>query len=129
LFQVCWNFYAGLRHYKNKEVIKDMCFVSVIKRIAPFLLTFSVGLLIASFFVTVSAPNFQLRRGFSRHREMDRQMRMENDRLREENNRLKNRLTDMEKRDWVLDHDLDVPPPPPPVPPTMPMKTVPSRAR
>ena len=103
-----------------------MCFLSIIKRVAPFLLTFAVGLFIASFFVTVAAPNFQIRRGFSRHREMDRQMRMENDRLREENNRLKNRLAEMEKRDWVLERDLDVPPPPPP---TMPMKSVPSKSR
>ena len=102
---------------------------SLVKRIAPFFLTFAVGLFIASFFVTVAAPNFQFRRGFSRHREMDRQMRMENDRLRQENNRLKNRLAETEKRDWVFENDLDVPPPPPPVAPVMPMKTVPSKSR
>ena len=105
-----------------------MNFLSFIKRIAPFFMTFAVGLFIASFFVTVAAPNFEFRRGFSRHREMDRQMRMENDRLREENNRLKNRLAEMEKRDWVLEPSFDVPPPPP-VAPVMPMRTVPSKAR
>jgi hypothetical protein len=105
-----------------------MKFISLVKRVAPFFLTFAVGLFIASFFVTVAAPNFQFRRGFNRHRQMDRQMQMENQQLREENNRLKNRLAEAEKRDWVLESDLDVPPPPP-VPPTMPMKTVPYKSR
>jgi len=105
-----------------------MNFISLVKRVAPFFLTFAVGLFIASFFVTVAAPNFQFRRGFNRHRQMDRQMQLENQQLREENNRLKNRLAEAEKSDWVLESDLDVPPPPP-VPPTMPMKTVPYKAR
>ncbi len=119
-----------------------MCGVkSVVKRIAPFFITFAVGLFIASFFVSVAAPNFQFRRGFNKHREMDRQMQSENQRLRDENERLRNRLADMEKRDWVLDSDLDVPPPPigpktaPKVNmdvneiPTLPMKTVASKQR
>lgn len=109
-----------------------MCFKSVVKRIAPFLLTFSIGLLIASFFVTVAAPNFQFRRsGFKRHREYDREREMRLSDLERENNCLKKRMADMEKqRDWVLESDLDVPPPPPaPVAPTMSMKSVPSRAR
>lgn len=117
------------------------CVKSVIKRIAPFFLTFAVGLFIASFFVSVAAPNFQFRRGFNKHREMDRQMQSENQRLRDENDRLRNRLAEMEKRDWVLDSDIEVPPPPI-VPktapkmnidvneiPTLPMKTVPSKSR
>ncbi len=108
-----------------------MCVKSVIKRVAPFLLTFAVGLFIASFFVSVAAPNFQFRRGgFNRHREMDRQMRLENDRLRQENERLKNRLNEIEKRDWVLNDNIDLPvPPPPPVVPSMPMKAVPAKSR
>lgn len=107
-----------------------MNFMSFVKRIAPFVLTFALGLFIASFFVTVAAPNFQFRRGPHRHREMDRQMRQENERLRGENERLRNRLNEMERRDWVIEPDFDVAvPPPPPVAPTMPMKTVPSKAR
>lgn len=107
-----------------------MCFKSVIKRVAPFLLTFSVGLLIASFFVTVAAPNFQFKRGFKRHKQYDAEREMRINDLERENNYLKKRLAEMEKqRDWVLDNDLDVPPPPPPVAPTMPMKSVPSRTR
>jgi cell shape-determining protein MreC len=106
-----------------------MKFISLVKRVAPFFLTFAVGLFIASFFVTVAAPNFQFRRGFNRHQQYHRRIESENQQLREENNRLKNRLAEAEKRDWVLESDLDVPPPAPPVPPTMPMKTVPYKAR
>jgi hypothetical protein len=109
-----------------------MNFVSLIKRVAPFALTFAVGLFIASFFVTVAAPNFQFRRGFNRHQQYHRRIESENQRLREENNRLRNRLAEMEKRaDWVLENEFDVPPPPPapPVAPVMPMKTVPQKAR
>jgi len=106
-----------------------MNFISLVKRVAPFFLTFAVGLFIASFFVTVAAPNFKFKRnGFSKHREYHRRIESENQQLREENNRLKTRLAEAEKRDWVLDRDLDVPPPPP-VAPTMPMKTVPYKAR
>ena len=107
-----------------------MNFISLVKRVAPFFLTFAVGLFIASFFVTVAAPNLQFRRGFNRHQQYHRRIESENQQLREENNRLRNRLAEAEKRDWVLESDLDVPPPPaPPVAPTMPMKTVPYKAR
>jgi hypothetical protein len=103
------------------------CGKSIIKRVAPFFLTFAVGLFIASFFVTVAAPSFQFRRGFNRHREEDRQIRLENERLRQDNDRLTQRLNEIERRDWVLSPEIDVPPPP--VAPTMPMKTVPYKAR
>ena len=39
-----------------------MCCKGFFKRIVPFFLTFAVGLFIASFFVTIAAPNFQFRR-------------------------------------------------------------------
>ena len=108
-----------------------MNFMSLVKRIAPFMLTFAVGLFIASFFVTVAAPNFQFRRGgFKRHREYDRQMQTENERLRQENERLIKRMAEMENRDRFIEPDFDVVvPPPPPVAPTMPMKTVPYKSR
>src|SRR5215216_6750340 len=105
-----------------------MKFISLVKRVAPFFLTFAVGLFIASFFVTVAAPNFQFRRGFNKRQQYHRQMESEIQQLRDENNRLKNRLAEAENRDWVLERDLNVPPPPP-VPPTMPMKTVPYKSR
>ena len=105
-----------------------MNFMSLVKRIAPFFLTFAVGLFIAGLFITVAAPNFQFRRGYNQHREMDRQMQCENQRLREENQRLQNRLNQMEESDWVINPDLNVPPPPP-VAPSMPMKTVPYKTQ
>jgi len=69
-----------------------MCCVGFVKRIVPFFLTFAVGLFIASFFVTVAAPSFQIpNRGWRRnHRQYDRQMELENQRLRDENLRLRN---------------------------------------
>lgn len=107
-----------------------MNFMSLVKRVAPFLLTFAVGLFVASFFVTVAAPNFQFKRGgFKRHREYDRQREARINELEKENKCLQKRLTEMEKRDWVLG-EVDVPmPPEPPKLKVMPMETVPQKAR
>lgn len=92
-----------------------MCCKGFIKRILPFFLTFAFGLLIASFFVSIAAPNFNFKkRGFNRHREYDQRLEFENRQLRDENNRLKQQL--MENQN--LSEDLDVPAPPP-LPPKM----------
>ncbi|MGC2238444.1 MAG: hypothetical protein WA584_19980 [Pyrinomonadaceae bacterium] len=89
-----------------------MCCKGFIKRILPFFLTFAFGLLIASFFVSIAAPNFNFKkRGFNRHREYDQRLEFENRQLRDENNRLKQQL--IEKENQNLSEDLDVPPPPP----------------
>ncbi len=89
-----------------------MCCKGFIKRILPFFLTFAFGLLIASFFVSIAAPNFNFKkRGFNHHREYDRRLEFENRQLRDENNRLKQQL--IEKENQNLSEDLDVPPPPP----------------
>ncbi len=66
-----------------------MCSKSFFKRVVPFFLTFAVGLFIASFFVSVAAPSFRFNNGLRRHREYHRAMEFENQRLREENARLK----------------------------------------
>jgi cell shape-determining protein MreC len=93
-----------------------MCCKGFIKRILPFFLTFSLGLLIASFFVSIAAPNFNFKkRGFNRHRKYDRRMEFENRQLRDENNRLKQQL--LEKENQNLSEDLDIPAPP--LPPKM----------
>ena len=125
----CETEYGGLSNliYWQEQFV--MSSIGFIKRIIPFLATLTIGLFIASFFVTVAAPNLRFRRGMNKHQQYHRRIESENQQLREENNRLKNRLAEAEKRDWVLDSDLDVPPPPPPVAPTMPMKTVPYKAR
>jgi hypothetical protein len=89
------------------------------KRVLPFLLTFAVGLFIASFFVSIAAPNFQFPNRSSRkkHREYDRQRELEIQRLRDENLRLRNQQA------LVLDNadfqnlKYAVPPPPPIAPP------------
>lgn len=98
---------------------------AIFKRILPFLATFAVGIFIASFFVTVTAPSFRSdkckKRGF-----YAKQLRSENERLRNENLRLKNEL----ESQAIISEDLsriahrdfdgrgpefpvDAPPPPP----------------
>ena len=95
-----------------------MCCKGFVKRVVPFFLTFAVGLFIASFFVSIAAPNFQFNRGRRNHRQYDRRIESENQQLREENSRLKRELA--EKDDvTVSGFYLDVPPPPP-MPPTPP---------
>jgi hypothetical protein len=107
-----------------------MNFIAVVKRVAPFVLTLAIGLFIASFFVTVAAPNFQFKRSnFKRHREYDRQREARINDLEKENDCLKRKMAEMEKRDWVLG-TVEVPmnPPAPPAP-VVPMRTVPLQTR
>lgn len=93
----------------------------LLKRIAPFFITLAVGLFVASFFVSIALPNFQINRGSRwRHREYDRQLRIEVQQLREENLRLKQRNSEVRiinierpNIDSRNDVDLMVPPPPP----------------
>ena len=73
-----------------------MCCLGFFKRFAPFFLTFAVGLFIASFFVSIAAPNFRFNRGFNnRHRQYPQRLESENRQMREENSRLK---SDLEKQ-------------------------------
>jgi hypothetical protein len=92
-----------------------MCGKVFIKRVLPFFLTFAVGLFIASFFVTIAAPNFKFNRGFRRHQQYHRAMESDNQRLREENLRLKKQIADRDLQ-GLNDRNFDfaVPPPPPP---------------
>ncbi len=70
-----------------------MCCMRFIKRIAPFALALALGLFVASFFVTVAAPNFNFKRGrFNKHREYDRQREAELRQLRIEKSRLEEDL-------------------------------------
>ncbi len=102
-----------------------MCSKGFFKRILPFAATFAVGIFIASFFVSISAPSFGGGRA-RRHQEMKR-IRVENEELKNENLRLRNEL---ESRQWNAPHamhleewnspgvEFPVPlPPPPPVAP------------
>lgn len=75
------------------------------KRIVPFVLTFALGLLVASFFVSI-APTFKFKKKRPPCRGKEAQtLRYENERLRLENQRLQQRL-DMR----LLEES--VPPPP-----------------
>jgi hypothetical protein len=87
-----------------------MCCKGFLKRILPFFLTFAVGLLIASFFVSIT-PNFKFekRHWGKKHKAYDRQLETENRRLKEENEFLKRQALEREAL-----------PPMPPAPPTAP---------
>ena len=74
-----------------------MCFMGFIKRFAPFALAIAIGLFVASFFVTVAAPSFK-RGKFNKHRQYHRQQESEIRQLRQENNRLKEELRQTEFR-------------------------------
>ena len=98
-----------------------MCCKGFIKRVFPFFLTFAVGLFIASFFVSVAAPNFQFNCGRRNHREYDRMMESRIKQLEEQNVRLRSEL--LEKDDVETNvFQLDVPPPPMPPPPPRPYR-------
>ncbi|MFN2501590.1 MAG: hypothetical protein ABR530_06225 [Pyrinomonadaceae bacterium] len=96
-----------------------------ITRALPFIATFAIGIIIASFFVTVSSPGFGQRGGrWRKHQEMKR-LRVENEELRNENLRLKNELEShrlSHPRAITLEHEelspaqLDELVPPPPIP-------------
>lgn len=83
-----------------------------IKRFAPFLLTFAVGLVVASFFVTVAAPSFQFKNRSGKYKKF-RYLKNENERLRRENDRLQRELAEREAINSEYEFSLDVPPPPP----------------
>lgn len=68
-----------------------MCVVGFIKRIAPFALALALGLFVASFFVSISAPSFK-RGKFNKHREYHRQQDSELRQLRIEKSRLEEEL-------------------------------------
>lgn len=89
-----------------------------IKRFAPFLLTFAVGLVVASFFVTVAAPSFQFNRS-GKYKKF-RYLKNENERLRRENDRLQRELAEREAINTEYEFRLDVPPMPP-MPPKAPL--------
>lgn len=69
--------------------------LQVIKRAVPFILTFVLGLFIASFFISIGFPKISINRGGSRwhHKmEMRRQiesLKAENEALKRENDRLR----------------------------------------
>jgi hypothetical protein len=95
-----------------------------IKRALPFFAALVIGVFIASFFVDLSRPRFS--RGARKHHEM-KQLRIENEELKNENLRLRNELEnhrlsirhpgDEEWSDNINKLDSLVPPPIAPVEP------------
>jgi hypothetical protein len=93
-----------------------------IRRILPFFATFAVGIFIASFFVTIGPRGNWGGRGKCRHDV--RQLRIENEELRNENLRLKNErstsgwthdtLDTSESEEWNNGPEVPVEAPPPP---------------
>lgn len=89
------------------------------QRIIPFILTFALGLFIASFFISVT-PTFKYRKNKCCKRSEVKRLQYENERLRLENQRLQQRIESTEK--IIL---LDEPPPMPRIA-EVPMHTVPA---
>lgn len=107
-----------------------MCYTGLFKRIIPFVLTFAVGLFIASFFVSIAFPGERWRnsRRFNKVREIQ-QLRIENEELREKlrQSRIENGELRRSADDWSTDElpliptvELDEHKPEPPAPPRKP---------
>ena len=99
-----------------------MSYLAVFKRVIPFFLTFAAGLLIASIFVPITAPNFNGFQNRRSHRMREyRHLKMEVQQLRAEKCRMKRELEELRRInteqtpnwDAVPAFDLPVPPPPP----------------
>jgi hypothetical protein len=99
-----------------------MCYIGVFKRLAPFLLTLIAGIFIASIFVDISPFAFRPLR-INRTREMQ-QLRMDNDRLRQENEILR-RQVGVQRLGSIDRDDFNIPPVPAPnmdAPPPLPRR-------
>ena len=106
-----------------------MLYTGLFKRIIPFVLTFAVGLFIASFFVSIALPSFDVKRDGHRGRRFhDRQQLIkEIDRLNEELREAKLENETLRQNSWDRGIELTVPPvldehhpPPPPKRPKQP---------
>jgi len=90
-----------------------MCYTGLFKRIIPFALTFAVGLFIASFFVSIAFPGERWRSGRRAHKWSElKQLRMDNEELREKNRSLRTQNEEMRKKDWDVEPFMEdaVPP-------------------
>jgi ABC-type multidrug transport system fused ATPase/permease subunit len=117
LFSALWNGNFNVGIFPNIQEVIFM-FMGFLKRFAPFLITFALGLFIASFFVSIVSPRFN----FRRNRAMRQCQEMQ--KLRYENEQLRQELQNQQTKTVVIrevrnDFDSLVPPPPP-----MPVKPV-----
>ena len=87
-----------------------MFYTGLFKRIIPFLLTFAAGLMVASLFVPLAFPNLSEWRNARRSRGFHekRQLRMENEELREKYRTLKKENEELRRgiKDWDADSEI-----------------------
>lgn len=96
-----------------------MFYTGFLKRSVPFFLTFAAGLFIASFFVSIAAPNFNLRKNRANKTHDCKRVNKELKQLRDDNLRLTAEIEQMQREavdrealyDAPLMLDLNVPPP------------------
>ncbi len=99
-----------------------MQFLSVIKRVVPFVFAVTVGVLIASIFVPLSSPaesfksNFKNRHDCKRFKREMRELRRENIRLSMENEELRMTVERQSGNAWERT-EMPPMPPAPPAPP------------
>lgn len=99
-----------------------MQFLSVIKRVVPFVFAVTVGVLIASIFVPLSSPaesfksNFKSRHDCKRFKREMRELRRENIRLSMENEELRMTVERQNGNAWERS-EMPPMPPAPPAPP------------
>ena len=99
-----------------------MQFLSVIKRVVPFVFAVTAGVLIASIFIPLSSPaesfksNFKSRHDCKRFKREMREIRRENIRLTMENEELRMTVERLNGNAW----ERNVTPPVPPAPPAPP---------
>ena len=108
-----------------------MQYTSILKRVIPFILSGTVGFVIASFFVPITAPNFTSKNRSWGKRHDCRQMKKEFRQLRDENIRLRLEIEDARRElsevaettvrgsgrpngDGERFYSVNPPPPPPP---------------
>jgi hypothetical protein len=94
----------------------------MLKRIIPFVVTFVIGLAVASFFVSI-IPSFKTKCGEKRSYRSKQQLRYENERLRVENERLNaERDFTREVVPMRVEEIPNVEAPVPPIPPVAPKR-------
>jgi uncharacterized membrane protein YgaE (UPF0421/DUF939 family) len=96
-----------------------MYIMGILKRVAPFVITFALGLFVASFFVSVAFPSLRINRGWKSHREYHRKLEFENRQLKAENCRLRKEAAER-RAQWNFEAEAvtlnELVPPPPPIP-------------
>lgn len=112
-FAKCYNKFG----FSFKAVLKIMS-MCLVKRIIPFAAALTLGLFVASFFVTVSAPRFNFKRNYdNRGYKNKRSLERDNQRLQEQIRQQQLRIEELET---IQTADFEsrfepVPPPPPTV--------------